>query len=299
MIDPADMILLAEVAEMRSFTAAGLRLGLPKSTVSQRIARLEQQLDLKLLNRSTRQVSLTSAGLIFLEHCQRVRAEVRAGATAMGNVREQPAGALRITCPEVTASYFMPGFLHGFALAFPQIQLQLIATNRPLDLIAERIDFAFRVGAVTEQNLITRRLSAIRRVLVASPACLSALPGPAHPADLQYQRCLVLEARSEWRFTQAGQSIALRPAAAVTSDSMGFLLQSAIAGSGITVLPAYVCDAALRAGQLQLLLPDWTINPHEMMLVSAHVRQQSSAQKAFRSYVNRYDFSLMAGARGL
>ncbi|MDQ2068238.1 LysR family transcriptional regulator [Xinfangfangia sp. CPCC 101601] len=181
MIDPSDMILLAEVAEARSFTAAGQRLGVPKSTVSQRIARLEQQLDLKLLNRSTRQVSLTSAGTIFLEHCQRVRTEVQAGATAMGNVKYQPSGTLRITCPEVTATYFMPGLLHGFTQAFPRITVELIATNRPLDIVRERIDFAFRVGSVTDQNLITRRLSAIRRILVASPSYLATAPRLSQP----------------------------------------------------------------------------------------------------------------------
>src|SRR5690606_28036954 len=100
-----------------------------KSTVSQRIAQLEGRLGLRLLNRSTRHVSLTGAGQVYLDYCRRVRAEAMAAAIAMGNLKEQPVGTLRITCPEVTASHFMPGFLGGFAATYPRIAVELIATN--------------------------------------------------------------------------------------------------------------------------------------------------------------------------
>ena len=124
-----DMILLAEVAETGSFTKGGQRLGLPKSTVSQRIARLEARLGLRLLNRSTRQVTLTAAGQVYLDYCRRVRDEARNAAAAMGHLKTQPEGHLRITCPEITASHFMPGFLGGFASAHPGITIDLIATT--------------------------------------------------------------------------------------------------------------------------------------------------------------------------
>ncbi|MER9794613.1 LysR family transcriptional regulator [Mesorhizobium sp. M0213] len=146
-----DMILLAEVAETGSFTRAGERIGMPKSTVSQRIAQLEARLGLRLLNRSTRHVSLTGSGQVYLEYCRRVRAEVLAANMAMTNLREQPVGKLKITCPEVTATYFMPSFLHGFTTQFPGIAIELIATNRHLNIIRERVDFAFRVGTTTGQ----------------------------------------------------------------------------------------------------------------------------------------------------
>ncbi len=164
-----DMILLAEVAETGSFTQAGARVGMPKSTVSQRIAQLEERLGLRLLHRSTRHVSLTGSGQVYLDYFRRVRAEVSAASVAMANLKEQPVGTLKITCPEVTASYFMPEFLHGFMTKYPKITVELVATNRHLDIIRERVDFAFRVGAITGQDLIVRRISAIWRALVASP----------------------------------------------------------------------------------------------------------------------------------
>jgi DNA-binding transcriptional LysR family regulator len=286
-----DMIVLAEIAEAGSFTAAGARMGMPKSTISQRIAQLEKRLGLRLLNRSTRQVSLTGSGQIYLEHCRRVRAEVAAARMAMSNLREQPVGTLRITCPEVTASYFMPSFLRGFTERFPRIAIELIATNRHLDIVRESIDFAFRVGQVSGGDLLIRRISAIKRVLVASPAYLEAAEPVAAPQDLARHRCLLHDAQPEWVFSNGDTRTALRPTAAAASDSMGFLLQSALADGGITLLPAYVCQPSIAAGRLIAVLPTWAIPPYEMYLVSPSRKHQSSAQAAFRSFTRTYSFS--------
>lgn len=292
-----DMILLAEVAETGSFTQAALRSGIPKSTISQRIAQLEGRLGLRLLNRSTRHVSLTGAGQVYLDYCRRVRAEATAATIAMGNLKEQPVGALRITCPEVTASHFMPAFLQGFAVAYPQITVELIATNRNLDIIQERVDFAFRVGYVTGKDMIVRRISSIRRMLVAAPSYLEARPGLREPDGLLLHRCLIHDAQPEWELIAGDARWTQRPPAAVVSDSMGFLLQSAVAGGGIALLPAYVCEPALKTRRLIELLPDWDIQPYEMMLAFHAAKNQSRAQVAFRSYVNAFDFSSFAGGR--
>lgn len=292
-----DMILLAEIAESGSFTQGGLRLGMPKSTVSQRIAQLEARLGLRLLNRSTRHISLTAAGQVYLDYCRRVRAEAAAANVAMGNLKEQPVGTLRITCPEVTASHFMPGFLHGFSAAYPGIALELIATNRPLDLIRERVDFAFRVGSVSGQDLILRRLSPIRRMLVAAPSYLETGPPLREPEALLHHRCLIHDAQPEWEFSAGDLRRVLRPPAAVTSDSMGYLLHAAIAGDGIALLPAYVCQPALASHRLTGMLRDWEIPAYELTLILPDRRNQSRAQAAFHGYVTGFDFSLLARGR--
>lgn len=295
MADSADdMILLAEVADAGSFTGGGKRLGMPKSTVSQRIAQLEARLGLRLLNRSTRHVSLTAAGQICADHGRRLRAEAEAAKAALGHLRTKPAGLLRITCPEVTASYFMPGFLHAFATAYPEIGTELLATNQHLDLIRDRVDFAFRVGTVTGQDLILRRLSAIRRIVVAAPTYLDAAPPLSDPADLSKHRCLVLETQQDWRFSSATGDYSLRPAAALRSDSMGFLLQSAVLGAGLALLPSYICKTALEAGQLVPVLTGWATTPSQLVLIMAHRSHQSQAQAAFHSFVAGYDFAPFA-----
>lgn len=289
-----DMILLAEVAETGSFTRAGERIGMPKSTVSQRIAQLEARLGLRLLNRSTRHVSLTGSGQVYLEYCRRVRAEVSAANMAMTNLKEQPVGTLKITCPEVTATYFMPAFLHGFTTQFPRITVELIATNRHLDIIRERVDFAFRVGMAAGHDLIVRHVSSIKRVLVAAPGYLAAGSSLREPADLLNHRCLVHDAQSEWEFSSVDTPVVLRPPPAATSDSMGFLLQSCVAGSGVALLPAYVCQPSVAVGRLVQLLPGWEIPPYEMILIFPNLKNQSKAQTAFRDYVNTFDFSAFA-----
>lgn len=289
------MVLFAEVAECGSFTKAGLRLGIPKSTVSQRVSQLEARLGLRLLNRSTRIVSLTGSGQVYVEHCRRVRAEAAMAEMAMTNLKEQPVGALRITCPEVTALYFMPEFLHGFAAKFPRIEIEVLATNRHLDIIRERIDFAFRVGPVASQEFIIRKISAIKRMLVAAPGYLDSNPPLTHPNDLLHHRCLIHTGHAEWRFSKGMAQAALQPPPAMHSDSMGFLLQSSVVGAGIALLPAYISAAYLSAGALTEVLADWTATSHQMSLVFPNMKNHSKAQTAFRAYVDAYDFSRLSG----
>lgn len=288
-----DMLLLVEVAESGSFTKGGQRLGMPKSTASQRIAQLETRLGLRLLNRSTRQVTLTAAGQVYLSYCRRVRDEAQNAAAAMGHLKTQPEGHLRITCPEITASHFMPGFLRDFARTHPGITVELIATNRPLDLLRERIDFAFRVGAPQGLDMILRRISSIRRVLVAAPAYMEISPVLLHPSDLAQHHCLIHDTQPEWTFA-TGERLTLRPTASLSSDSMGFLLQSAILGSGVALLPAYVCQPALATAALIPQLPGWAPLPYEMTMIYPSRENPSRAQLAFREHVGGYDFSAFA-----
>jgi DNA-binding transcriptional LysR family regulator len=289
-----DMILLAEVAETGSFTRAGLRLEIPKSTISQRIAQLEERLGLRLLHRSTRHVTLTSSGQVYVEYCRRIRAEASAANMAMTNLKVQPVGPLKITCPEVTATYFMPEFLRGLTAEFPRIVVELVATNRILDIIRERVDFAFRVGEVTGQNLTVRRISWIRRVLVAAPSYLAASAPLTKPNDLLHHRCLLHDAQRDWQFASGDRLVSFRPPAACLSDSIGFLLQSSIAGNGIAMLPAYVCQTSIAAIRLVELLPGWKIPSHELTLISPKSKNRSSAQAAFRAYVNAFDFTRLS-----
>ncbi|RWP39345.1 MAG: LysR family transcriptional regulator [Mesorhizobium sp.] len=294
-----DMLLVIEIADTGNFTQAGARLGMPKSTISHRVTQLEKRLGLRLFTRSTRSVSLTGNGQVYLEYCRRIRAEIAAANMAMTNLKEQPTGTLKITCPEVTATYFMPGFLGGFTKKFPRVSIELIATNQHLDLIRERVDFAFRVGSVSNQNFIVRKISTIRRVLVASPEYLAAGPPIREPSDLLQHRCLLHDALPDWTFSAETTQVVFRPPAAAKTDSLGFLLQSSLVGSGVALLPAYVCQPAIAAGRLIELLPGWELTPYDMTLVFPDRKNQSKAQAAFRDYVDACDFSHFATGRAL
>lgn len=291
-----DMILLIEVAEAGSFTAGSQRLGMAKSTASQRIAQLEAGLGVRLLNRSTRLVTLTAAGQVYLDYCRRIRNEALAAQAAMGHLRAGPTGRLRVTCPEITASHFMPAFLQDFAKTYPEITVDLIATNRALDLVRERIDFAFRVGSTHSQDMILRRISAIRRVLVAAPSYLATAPALKTPAELDRHRCLIHDSQPEWVF-EADLQTRYRPEASLCSDSIGFLLQSATLGAGIALLPAYVCLSALSEGTLVPILTDWPPAAYEMTMIFPSRENPTRAQIAFRDHVSAYDFSKLSQPR--
>lgn len=289
-----DMILLAEIAESRSFTKASARLGMPKSTASQRIAQLEARLGLRLLNRSTRRVSLTGNGQVFVEYCRRIRSEAEAAGVAMTHLKEQPTGSIRITCPEVTAMYLMPHFLKGFSRLCPHVAIELIATNENLNLVRDRIDFAFRVGAVSGQDLIIRKISAIKRVLVASPDYLKTHGAVTAPEQIGAHRCLVHMTHATWQFAKGTATSKMSPSPAMKSDSIGFLLQAAIAGNGLAVLPAYVAAPHVALGALMDVLPQWKIPAHHMVMAAPNLKNLSKAQSAFRKYVAGYDFSALA-----
>lgn len=284
-----DMVLFAEVAETCSLTEAGHRLGLPKSTVSQRMTRLEERLGLKLLNRSTRAISLTHSGQVFLQYCRKIRSDANAASVAMSNLRSQPVGSLRITCPEITASYLMPDLMQGFRKLYPGIEIDLLATNKNLDLRRENIDFAFRVGEVVGQDLIVRNIAHIDQCVVASKSYLDVAGNPLHPEDIGKHKCLVHHANPVWRFALRGTQHNLSPAAGIQSDSMGFLLHSCIAGEGLAMLPAYVCSIFISSGALLPLFRKWKIPGNQMSFVFLHRQQQSKTQQAFRAYLNEYD----------
>jgi DNA-binding transcriptional LysR family regulator len=226
-----------------------------------------------------------------------VRAEIAAANLAMTNLKDLPTGTVKITCPEVTASHFMPKFLGNFLERFPGVSIDLLATNHHIDLIREQVDFAFRVGTVSHQDFVVRKLAVIKRVLVASPDYLAKTGVPQMPNDLLKHRCLLHDALPEWPLLSKEGRAVLKPTGAARSDSLGFLLQSAVQGNGIALLPAYVCQPALGAGQLITLLPNWEISPHDLILVRPDRKNQSKAQTAFSEFIDLYDFTPFSTGR--
>ena len=245
-----DMMIFAAVAECESFTKAAKSLGMPKSTVSQRITQLEARLGLRLLNRSTRSVSLTGNGQVFLKHCRQISGEIISAETAMSKLREQPEGSLRFTCPEITATYFMPGLVSDFRSAFPKIAIELIVTNDNVDLIRDQIDFALRAGELIDSDLIVQNVAPLKLILVASRHYLDTHGRPLLPEDLHNHCCLVHASQKNWSLKHGVQTFDFTPKLQLFSDSQSFLLQSCLRHQGISILPAYVCTEYLKRGEL-------------------------------------------------
>lgn len=261
--DADDLLLFARVMEAGSFSRAAERVHWPKSTVSRRIAALETRLGEKLLQRTTRKLSLTDFGAGVLEHARAVAAEVD-GALALALHRQQkPSGRLRVSMPADFAQLVAAGMLAEFALAYPEVQLELDLTPRRVDLIGEGFDLAIRMGTLDEDSqLAARRLATTHWGLYASPEYLARVGEPLMPQALDSMHGLMLRAHGgepvPWRLQRDGAEPYLaRPVQRTLANAPSLLAQLAEAGVGIAGIDRLLVSDSLRLGRLQRLLPDW------------------------------------------
>lgn len=250
------MALFAQVAASGSFTQAAQVAGLPKSTVSARVAELESGLGVRLLHRTTRRLSLTAAGQVYLTHCQAMLDAASAADAAISRLRDEPAGHLRLTAPEASGILLLPPLLAAFQALHPAVSVECVITDAHLDLVAERIDLALRTGQLADSSFVSRRVGAVRRVLVASPAYLAAHGASQHPADLSRQRLLLHDVLPQWPLHSDGKVVhVVATGAALRANNLNTLRGLALAGAGIALLPWFMVREALLDGSLQLVLP--------------------------------------------
>ncbi len=250
-----DIQAFVAVADAGGVTPAAGRLGVSKSIVSRRIARLEKSLRTTLLTRSTRGAALTEAGATFREHAARIAAEADAARDALspdGKVR----GRLRIAAPlSFGPTHFAPVFAE-LANRHPDLEVQTSYSDHFVDLVAEGFDAAIRLGVLTDSSLVARRISAFSGRLVASPAYLLKHGTPRTPAELA-AHAAVNRINDEWPLLHDGQSITVHPRARFTADNGAALVPAALAGLGIALLPDFLIDEHVASGALAVVMPDY------------------------------------------
>ena len=264
MQDLNDMVFFAEVAERGGFAAASRALGIPKSRLSRRVAELEAQLGVQLMQRSTRRLSLTAAGETYLRHAAAVRDAARAASEAVAQVQTEPSGLVRLSCPVTISHSGLAQLLPMFLARYPAVRIDMRVMNRPVDLIEEGIDIALRVRPAIEDSatLVARTFGTSRGVLVAAPELIRRL-GPLHtPADLSKLPTAAMsangEGRSEWRLEGPGGKIHVHAhTPRYVADDLATLQFAALAGVGATLLPDYMCRADINEGRLTQVLCDW------------------------------------------
>ncbi|MCE8032215.1 MAG: LysR family transcriptional regulator [Halomonas sp.] len=264
MQDLNDLFYFASVAEHGSFTAAAHALGMPKSTLSRRISQLEERLEVRLLHRTTRRLTLTDTGRAYLTHCHDLLAAAEAAEGVIEQVRETPRGRVVMSSPISLSQTLLARALPEFMLRFPRVEVELNATNRRVDLIAEGVDLALRVRSrLEDSSLVSRQFAVSTAVLVASPALVEQLGSPEVPADLERFPSLSMrfaDGRHALTLTEpsgTSQTVSLTPR--FVTDDMQALQEAAIAGIGLVALPSFVCRAAVATGELQVLLPHWQL----------------------------------------
>jgi DNA-binding transcriptional LysR family regulator len=275
----------AAVVEAGSFTAAADKLGLTKAMMSQHVSRLETELGVTLLARTTRRVTPTEAGTSFYADCARALQEMDAAIARVGGDADLPAGVLRLTASEDYGAEVVVPALAAFMEKHPAVRVDLVATDQIVDLVAGRFDLAIRTGWVREQGLRATRLGSFEQIVVAAPAYLKKHGVPKRPEDLAAHRWIalsILRAPLTLTFTaKNGKAQSVRVSAAVSTNATaslrGFLLQ----GAGISVLPDYMIGADAKAGRLVPLLPGWQLPTAGVHAVYPNVRYTSAKVRAF------------------
>lgn len=264
MLEANDLLLFARVVEEGSFSRAAERLNIPKSTLSRRLTMLESRLGEKLLQRTTRKLSVTDFGRAVLAHAQQVVAEVEAANALTQHRQQQPSGRLRISMPGDFANETLSELLANFAMRYPAISLDLDISPRRVDLIGENFDLAIRVGDLPDDaSLAARRIALFSVGLYAAPQYLRRHGAPAEPEALMEHDALHLVARNgeavSWHMTREGVEWEGRPPGRIHANSPGLLLRLATAGAGITMLADYYAEPYVRVEALVPILEDWRL----------------------------------------
>jgi DNA-binding transcriptional LysR family regulator len=261
-LEPNDLLLFARVVDEGSFTRAAGRLGLPKSTVSRRVAALETQLGERLLLRTTRKLTVTDFGLAVLEHAHHVVEDVAAAASLAQSRQLEPSGRLRVTMPSDMASIVLAPLLAQFVLKYPAIKLEVDLSARFVDLIGENFDVAIRMGELRDDaSLAARRIAVFTGSLYAAPTYLARRGMPSEPESLMEHDTLRILGRTgdpiPWILRRGEQRWEGIPPGRATANSPDLLMRMALEGVGIAVINDYFALPHLKRGELVQVLSDW------------------------------------------
>ena len=263
--DLNDLRFFVEVVEHGGFSAAGRALGVPKSRLSNRVAKLEERLGVRLLQRTTRRFVVTDVGERFLAHCKAMIEQAEAARDVVEELRSEPCGWIRLSCPISLAPTVMAELVPEFLARYPKMQVRLLVSDRRVDLIGEAFDIAIRVRNVidTDATLVLRTIGQSRVILVASPGFLEHHGTPRSPQELAPLPLLSMRELDGLQALDlagpAGEREQMRMQPRLVCDSFPVLVNAAVRGIGVALVPDMTAAAAIARGELIEILPDWSM----------------------------------------
>jgi DNA-binding transcriptional LysR family regulator len=284
-----EMAIFQRVTERGSFAGAAGDIGLSPSAVAKLVTRLETRLGVRLINRTTRRLSLTTEGEIYLERAREILAAIETAEAEISSARLAPRGHLRVHAFPFIAVHLLAPVLPDFLIRYPQITFDFMVTNRVVDIIGENVDISLRIGALNDSALIARKVVNLPRIVCASPSYLARHGRPTKPADLADHACLTLSRNpgsATWPFRVDGKLVQVEVNGPVSADSAAMLLGLAVQGAGILRLSEHVVAEAIQKGELEPLLqkvqdperyPLWALLPPG--------RNQAPKVKAFLDFL--------------
>ena len=289
--DLNDLLYFAAVVDHGGFTAASRVLGIPKSKLSRRVAQLEERLNVRLLQRSTRRLAVTPIGQEFHAHCKAMLVEADAAETVAAATHAEPCGTLHVACPVALLHMQAGHMLAGFALQYPLVTLHINAMNRAVDVLAEGVDVALRVRPLPleDSELALRMLGTSPQALVASPTLVQRMGAPRTPEDLAQWPSLgngTPASRHTWSLVDAqGQQINVAHVPRLVTSDMFTLREAAVAGIGVVQLPQALVQEAIAQGRLQAVLPACAPVPESIHAVFASRRGMLTSVRALLDYL--------------
>lgn len=262
----AAMQVFVRVVETGGLSAAGRALGLAPSSVSRRIAELEDMLGLRLLHRTTRRLSLTEAGETYYERARAIVRAVDEASLAVTETRAAPRGTLRVTVPASLARRHVARAVAAFQTEYPAVAIAMSVTDRPVDIVGEGFDVAVRAGRLEDSSLIARKLGDARRLVCASPAYLARAGCPPHPHALADHACLTFRRHpggNLWRFRKGDGRFEVRATGPLFADDGEALVAAAVAGLGLILVPEWLVGDEIGGGRLVEVLADYAADPEK------------------------------------
>lgn len=285
----AGVSVFVSVMDAGSLTAAANRLGHSVSFISKEITRLEARIGVLLLNRTTRTLSLTDAGRLYFERCRKMVADADEAEASVGLGQETPRGLLRVSAPVSFGLGYLTSALPDFLNDYPELTAEIELNDRMVDVVAEGFDVVIRVGDLKDTSLVSRRISSSRGLTVAAPAYWERRGRPAHPSELTDHDCIsysYMPTPGSWEFYEpTGRKIRVKFAPRVRCNSAELESDLAVAGIGVTRLPAFACARELAEGRLEPVLEAYERPPLGIYAVFPHRQHLSAKVRAFVDFL--------------
>ena len=278
------MAIFARVVEEKSFSAAARRLNLSKSFVSKNITQLEKSVGARLLNRTTRAVSVTEAGAVFYEHCARIVEELEEAKLAVGRLQTTPRGILRISAPVAFGRLHVASALPAFLAAHPELKIDMVTTDRFVDLAEEGYDVVVRIGGEPSPNVVARKLAPVNRRMCATPEYFARYGVPESPEDLATHNCLTytyFNPQDPWRLRGPHGDISVPASGNLRLNDDDALSEAVLGGLGIALLPTFLIGKDLQSGRLRSVLSGYVPLERHIYAVYLPNRHLSAKVRAF------------------
>lgn len=282
------MAVFVGVVNAGSFTAAARALGHSTSYVSKAVSRLESRLGSRLLNRSTRTISLTDAGRAYYERCSQIVIDAQNAERSIKQLQETPSGLLRVNAPGSFGSKYLLDVLSQFMHRYPQVKMEIEFNDRLIDVVAEGYDVVIRVGEIKDSNLVARRFTSSRAVVVASPDYIKRRGCPRRAQELAQHDCIaysLLPTPTQWNFYKNGVRSVVTVDPRALCNSAAIEVAMVVQGIGITRLPLFTCEEEVASGQLQIILEDYDQIQFDVYAVYPHRQYLTAKVRAFVDFV--------------